>query len=145
MTKTTNSFICFGIAILLVASTMFRRSGRGLKRKANGELRGSRQQMLRELKPDWYLDARTRRSLKNLLALDDESSGWSNSVWMDLSSERGRHYLCTKCGNGGAHVVSIDSGGGGFYRCVDCGGRGVVVQGGVSTGLGSWPSLERCG
>ena len=75
------------IVVCLLAVVMFSRSERGLKRKANGKLRGSRQQLLRELRPSWWADvcmrksdARMRKSLGNLLALDSASSDWVDEV-----------------------------------------------------------------
>ena len=133
---------------------MFSRSERGLKRKANGKLRGSRQQLLRELRPSWWADvcmrksdARMRKSLGNLLALDSASSDWVDEVRRSVSGECGRHYLCTKCGNTGAHALTKDVWYGLHYQCLECGGKGMVVHGGVSamSDVGSDRGRDDCG
>ena len=135
------SWFYYNIISLLVI-VMFCRNKRGLKRKANGELRGSREQLLRELRPSWWADvcmkrtdARMRKSLGNLLALDSASSVWVDEVRKSVSTECGRHYLCTKCGNTGAHVLTEGVQYGLHYRCLECGGEGIVAHGGVSAML----------
>ena len=149
MIQITSRCICIGFAIFLVVSIMFHDSGRGWKRKANGTLRGSREQMLREFQPSWYVDARTRKSLKNLLALDDGSPEWTDGVWMSASADCGCHFICARCGSTGAHVLSDDLSGKNFYRCLECGGKGVTVDGGVSAvnpmGFGSVCQSDKIG
>ena len=132
MMKISCFCVCAGIAAFFLASVMFHRERRGLKRRADGELRKSREQMLRDLQPSWWIDARTRKSLRNLLALDDTSSCWIDEVRMDAAANCGRHFLCTRCGSTGAHVLNDGMGCNSYYRCLDCGGRGVAVHGGVS-------------
>ena len=119
------TYICFlaGIVVSVVASVMFGRDKRGLKR--------SRRAMLDELQPGWWVDARTRKSLRKLLALNDDSPDWSDHVRADTAADYGRHYLCSECGNAGAHVLSWDLKLGMRYRCLECGGDGVVMEGGV--------------
>ena len=52
---------------------VFSQGKRGLKRKANGELRPTRKDLLRAVQPDWWVDRRIRRALGKLPALDDSS------------------------------------------------------------------------
>jgi len=88
-----------------------------------------------------------RKSLGNLLALDSASSDWVDEVRRSVSSECGRHYLCTECGNTGAHALTKDVQYGLYYRCLECGGKGMVVHGGVSamSDVGSDCGRDDCG
>ena len=90
--------------------------------KANGKLRRSREALLRELQPDWWVDARIRKALGKLSALEDHRfSTWAYSLQISVSASRGCYYICSKCGDSGAHD-----------RCVECGGKGIAVHGGLA-------------
>jgi len=137
---------CFNLTVLaLLVITMFGCDGYGVKCKANGNLRRSRAKgkangkvrrsratLLRELKPAWWVDACTRKALGNLLGLDDGSSIWVDHVRSNISAGYGRYYICSKCGNSGAHVISMDAKGGLHYRCSECGGKGIATHGGIA-------------
>ncbi len=121
-----------GIVVSVLAGTMFGPHRRGTKRKANGEARGSRQQLLRKLRPEMLVDARARKSLANLLALGGQSSDWVEHVREGVFADASCFYLCTKCGSTGAHVLSEDMRCGLYYRCLGCGGKGAAVRESIS-------------
>ena len=105
---------------------------RPLKRKRNGDPRPSRQQLLRELNPALFLDRRTRKSLRNLLALDDNTEDWIDKVRNYNSKRNGLSYFCSSCGSCGTHLLHMGVSGGLYYRCLECGGNGIATAGGCT-------------
>ena len=83
-----------------------------------------------------------RRELGRLLALNDSSPDWIDSIYLAASADTGWYYICTKCGSTGAHVLAEDDHSGFYYHCLECKGRGMSVGGGISSMFGIGENLN---